>query len=641
MDYRDGTSADDTAQSRHGEGVAALLLSRRFFVLLLIALCAVAAYANTFHVPFIFDDRNSIRDNPVIRQLGNFFLNPIGYGSYPTRYVGYLSFALNYRLGGLDVTGYHVVNLAVHICNAFLVYALVLLTFRTPFFRSGKSEVEGRNSERTARNSQPETRNFIALFAALLFAVHPLQTQAVTYIVQRLTSLMSLFYLLAVVLYAWMRVSGDGPRWKGPALYLGSLAAAILAMETKENAFTLPVVIALYEWLFFRGVAGKRILRIIPFLATMLIIPLGMLDLHKPVGAVLSEVGAVTQHKSLLSRPEYLFTEFRVIVTYLRLLVFPAGQNLDYDYPLYRSFFAPPVFLSFLLLAALAGLAVYLTYRSKSSSPGTPDPNSAAASFHSATLRLAAFGIFWFFLTLSVESSVIPITDVIYEHRVYLPSAGAFIAAAALVTTLVGRYAGRTGRKAGLCVAMAVVVVLAYATYQRNKVWHSGISLWEDVVAKSPLKSRGYNNLGAALNDAGRTEEAIAALDRALAINPDHTEAYYNLGRIFLAYPGRIGDAITLLKKAIELDPDYVDAYVNLAAACNKGGKPAEAVKVAEEAIARSPGRPDAHFNLGVAYVLTGNTDGAAREAAVLRRLDPLLAGQLEQYMDRFRAPRG
>ena len=621
MNHRGRTYRDDGENSRRAGEFTGTIFPRRAFHLFLIAALGVVVYSNTFHVPFIFDDQPSISENPVIREVGNFLRNPAGYESYPRRYVGYLTLALNYWMGGLDVTGYHVFNLAVHIANAFLVYALVRITFRTPFF--AVSGPRFHVSSIPAQNPKLKTANIIALFAGLLFVVHPLQTQAVTYIVQRLTSLMTMFYLLATVLYAWMRVyeeAGEGSRRGALGLYLGSLASAVLAMKTKENAFTLPLVIALYEWLFFRGSAGKRIVRLIPLFATMLIIPLSMIDIHRPIGEVLSDVSEVTQHKALLSRPEYLFTQFRVIVTYLRLLVFPVNQNLDYDYPLYHSLFELPVLASFLLLAAIAGLALFLWRRSRTGAP---------------ELRLASFGIFWFFLALAVESSLIPITDVIYEHRVYLSSGGAFIAAATLLVTLAVRCPGETVRKVALYASVTVIAALGVMTFQRNRVWGSNLTLWEDVVGKSPKKARGYNNLGAALSEVDRKEEAIAALRQALVIDPEHTEAYYNLGRIYLFYPGRLGDAIAALQRAIELKPDYDEAYVNLSAAFIKEGKPAEAIRLCEAVIARAADRPDAHFNLGVAYSLAGNLQGAAREAAVLRQLDPGLAGQLEQFLNR------
>ncbi len=591
------------------------ILSRPVAHLFLIILAGVIVYANSLHVPFTLDDGSSITDNPVIRELGNFLGNGSGYAYNPRRYIGYLSFALNYRLGGLDVTGYHVANLAIHLVNAVLVYLLVRVTLRTPFFASGRPE-------ETVRHAGP-----IALFTALLFVVHPVESQAVTYIVQRLTSLMTLFYLLALYLYARMRLAEEegSARWRVAGLGLLGVAAAVLAMKTKENAFTLPVAALLYEWLFFRGTAGKRLLRLLPLLATMLIIPLSLLDIHKPVGDVISDVSEVTVVKAPLTRWEYLFTQFRVIVTYLRLLVLPVNQNLDYDYPLYRTLFAPPVLASLLLLLALFGLAVWLVYRSRGEAQGR-------------LARLAAFGIFWFFLALAVESSIIPITDVIYEHRVYLPSVGAFLALATGAVLAAGRL-GNGGRKAAAAGGALLLIVLGVATIQRNRVWSDRVTLWEDVVRKSPAKVRGYNNLGAALSDEGREVEAVAVLEKALAIKPDHPEAYYNLGRIYLQTEGRLGDAIALLTRAIELRPGYDDAYVNLAAAYIKGGNPARAVELLDSVTPAGRGRADRHFNLGVAYALLGERTRAEEEVAFLRGIDPAMAERLEQFVGR--APAG
>ena len=193
-------------------------------------------------------------------------------------------------------------------------------------------------------------------------------------------------------------------------------------MKSKEIALTLPVIIVLYEFCFFRESPFhktsrqrlKRYLYLLPLLLTLLIIPLSMMDFSKPVENFVEHIDAPSRETLNISRADYLLTEFRVIVTYLRLLVFPVKQSIDYTYPVYHSFLQPQVFLSFLLLLTIFSLGVYLFYRSLSSSPG---------------LRLIAFGIFWFFITLSVESTIIPIKDVIFEHRLYLPSVGFFIAA--------------------------------------------------------------------------------------------------------------------------------------------------------------------------------------------------------------------
>jgi hypothetical protein len=209
-----------------------------------------AVYSNTFHVPFLWDDRTSIVENPVIKSVGNFFFNTKGYEYNPRRFIGYMSFALNYFMGGLDVTGYHVFNLAVHIVNSLLVYALVLLTFRTP---------------RMKGTSIVSSSGLVALGAALLFVVHPVQTQAVTYIVQRLTSLAVMWYLLSLCLYAGWRLWQEAHGGKGLLLYGFTLISIVLAMKTKEIAFTLPLMIVLYDFYFFRE---RKTLWLVPVLLT-------------------------------------------------------------------------------------------------------------------------------------------------------------------------------------------------------------------------------------------------------------------------------------------------------------------------------------------------------------------------------------
>ena len=438
-----------------------LFLKKVFPSILLILIVGIIVYVNTFQVPFVLDDDWTIVKNPVIRSLDNFYANSTGYEFLPNRYVATLSLAINYFFGGLDVTGYHVVNLLIHLLSALLVYALLRLTFHTPYFEAQVESDSGSGLGSTspwlsAFFSPPF---FLPLFAALLFVVHPVQTQAVTYIVQRMTSLATMFYLLSCVFYVLARLSmehtlnvmpenGDKTktivpldRVKQGLLLTGSVAAAVLAMKTKEIAFTLPVAILLYEVCFFRGFWRRRLLCLLPLFATLPIIPMTILDFGGFDSDLLSDPGRQLPVGHTISTQDYLLTQFRVIVTYLRLLVLPIKQNLDYDYPVYREFFAPPVLLSFLLLVALFALAVYLFWRTRHSgekqvkhksgserdSLATSPLATAQPVDHSSLpyLRLISFGIFWFFLTLSVESSLIPLADVIMEHRLYLPGFGA------------------------------------------------------------------------------------------------------------------------------------------------------------------------------------------------------------------------
>ncbi|MCM2357195.1 MAG: tetratricopeptide repeat protein [Geobacteraceae bacterium] len=551
------------------------MFSRPFVHILLIALLGAAVYSNTFHVPFIFDDDTSIVNNAVVRNLQG-FLSGGGYDYNPRRFIGYLTFALNYRLGGMDVTGYHLFNLAVHIACALLVYYLVRLTLGTPYF--GSAECGVRSAELTTESSKLKTQisnssvirhpsSFIALLAALLFVCHPVQTQAVTYIVQRLASLAAMFYLAALVLYVRARLFQEegGMGGRGVFLHILSILAAVAAMKTKEIAFTLPLVTALYEFFFFKGKVGKRLLVLLPMLLTIVIIPLSLVEGEKPGGEMLADLSEKARAETVLPRWGYLITQFRVIVTYLRLLILPVNQNLDYDYPIYTSFFAPPVILSFLFLLALFGLAVYLFYQSKrgvrSAECGVRNSErleNGKFRIPNSEFRIISFGLLWFFITLSVESSVVPIADVIFEHRLYLPSAGIFVAAAVCLATLLGQYPARA-----YMIAIALVGILSVTAWKRNQVWGNEINLWHDTVKKSPDKARSRYNLAKALSGKGEIEQAIDQYKIVLKLKPDYVEAHNNMGVLY----GRLGlldKAQEQYQLALTLKPDHQESIKNL-----------------------------------------------------------------------------
>jgi Tfp pilus assembly protein PilF len=705
---------------------------RSIFFFCLIAAACILPYANTFHVPFQFDDLYNIIQKPYVRDIGMFFgRQPIEPDfAFLMRPVAYFTFAVNYWIGGAAVVGYHVVNVFIHLCNGFLVYLFVLLTFRTPYVgkfetRSSKLETEGRA---------------IALSTALLFAVHPIQTEAVTYIVQRLASLAALFYLLSLVTYVKWRLTthesnpslpplgvGGGEvglpekqRFLSPmkrfSLYAISLLSAVLAMKTKEISFTLPLTICFYEFLFFDGPVRKRFFRLVPFLLAMLIIPVELLRLERPAGEIIGDLSKAMRVETVISRWNYLLTEFRVIVTYIRLLFFPVNQNLDYDYPVYRSFLDPNVFLSFLFLLSLFGAAVYLLYRSRVTPPSPPylrEGNKEASvkgrtgavpplklrgggeGLWAVYARLVALGIFWFFTTLAVESSVIPIADVIFEHRLYLPSVGFFLAVTAggfavwrrvadrpegkslspdgedennppsspLKVTpppsapplkirggrgsydLEGEQRGGTGveeagegsssanehlgqhgmkwpKKIAAAALALIVIALSGVTYARNKIWRSEISLWEDVVSKSPKKVRALSNLGHFYGEKGRLDEAIREYHIALGLAPDDYQVHNNLGVVYKAQ-GRLGEAIAEYLTAARLNPDDPMAHYNLGNIYREQGNFEEAVRQYQTAVRLDPGVAVIHNNLGLAYEELGDKKDAERQYRAALELEP------------------
>ncbi|MDP2158148.1 MAG: tetratricopeptide repeat protein [Nitrospirota bacterium] len=563
--------------------------NRPFLHVVIIAAISFLIYSNTFHVPFEFDDLRNITDNLSIKDVGNSW-PPSG-----TRWVGFLSFALNYYLGGLEPVGYNIGNLAVHIVTVWLVYSLILLIFRAPYFSRGGAAIENEQTPEHIPFQTFRSPRFFALTVALLFASHPIQTQAVTYIVQRFASLATLFYLLALVSYIKFRLSVQQNTEKSKKnagsyfLYSIALLSAVLSMKTKEIAFTLPAIIIVCELYFFEWHIKKRIIHLIPFILAMLIIPSMLLDKagHLTEIRAIDEIAEKIAETPHITRSDYLITQSRVIVTYIRLLVLPVNQNLDYDYPIYKSFFSPEVVISFLFLLSLLILGIYLYHLSR-------DVENKNRYWY----RLSAFGIFWFFLALSVESSVIPINDVIFEHRVYLPSVGFFIVLASAIE-LLGMIVKRKTlyARAVIYLIAFVIFILSVSTVARNSVWKDNVTLWSDVTKKSPDKSRPHYNLGNAYRDKGRFNEAITEYLAALKIRPDHLLAHNNLGVVY-AELGRFNEAISQYLIALIIKPDDADAHNNLGSAYAELGRFDEAINQYLIALKIKPTDKNARQNL-------------------------------------------
>ncbi len=621
------------------------LLYTPFVHILLILMLSVVAYSNTFYSSFHFDDNRNIVKNQTIRKL-EVFIEPSKamdfseYSAFKSRYIGYLTFAINYKIHGLNVTGYHIFNISIHIINALLVYWLILLSFKTPYFlgiRPSSRSLSNPPSPPFSKGGmggferEEQGKILIALFSALLFAVHPIQTQAVTYIVQRLTSLAAMFYLLSLVMYIRWRFMNQNiehrekiSNLKSVICYLSSVFSAILAMKTKEIAFTLPVIIALYEFMFFEGKIRRRILYLIPLLLTMLIIPLGLMGEDKPIGDLISDMSEAARVSTTTPRPDYLFTEFRVLVTYIRLIFSPVNQNLDYDYPIYHSFFNIEILLSFLFLFLIFSIAIYLLYSSRITPHG---------------LRLTAFGIFWFFITLSIESSVIPIRDVIYEHRMYLPSAGVFIAISAFIFIIIEKLKETRVNiwKAINMAIVVIIVVLTGAAYARNAVWKDELSLWNDVVNKSPQKERAHNNLGNAYMSQNLIDKAFEHFNIAFKLNPYMPEAQFNLGNIYL-HKGLSDKAIEYYLNALKLNPYVPEIYYNLGNACMSQNLIDKAIDYYRIALKLNPYIPEAHNNLGNAYFAEGFIDQAISHYHLALQINPDFTGAQRNLENAHRA---
>jgi len=503
----------------------------------------IAIYANAINTPFIFDDLAFIKNNKAIAAYFDSSvpdsakyagLLPDAINSMDARKVVYFTFALNHLVHGYNVTGYNIVNILIHLAAALAVYSLTAALLKTPYFVNHPFD--------------PLLQRALPLVTALLFVSHPIQTLAVTYTIQRFTSLTTLFYLLAILLYLKARMAGSTT---GQIAFLAaSVTVASLGMLSKQIAFTIPVITLVCEILFFRERWRKRFLFLLPLLCTMLIIPLNMLSQIDAAGDISEVIDNSVNLSNLddLSQKDYLLTQFRVIITYLRLLALPVNQHLDYDYPLYHSLLEPPVALSALFLLAIAFSAIWAYHKSQASSPTA------------GLLRLYSFGIAWFFITISISSSIIPLSDVIFEYRLYLPSSGFFIATFALVS-LGCQKLERSGLAINNTLAAFMLIILAafcFATISRNNLFKNPVRFWEDNVAKAPLKKRPHKALAARYRQAGKLEKAISKKIMLITLNPDSPDNFKHWNDIAVdsVKIEKFDDALDAIRQAMTLRPE-------------------------------------------------------------------------------------
>ena len=547
-------------------------------LLVLLAVAVIFIYAETLSGPFIFDDRNNIRDNPHIRisQITWSGLTSAAVDS-PSHHrpVANISFALNYYMHGYNVVGFHAVNIIIHIISGILLYFLVQTTFRTP-----------------ALQSRYERYKWISFFSAAIWLFHPLQTQSVSYIVQRMNSLAAMFYILSFLCYAQLRVHPqDRRKW---ALLSGCILAGMLALGTKENAATLPLFLLLYEWYFFRDLSLKWLKEHLALLAGLLlltaIVALVFLGIHP-----LDKIWAGYAFRNF-TPAQRLLTEMRVVIFYISLFFWPhpSRLNLDHDFALSHSLTDPITTLfSMLAIVVLLVLAV-VTAKNQ---------------------RLISFGILWFLGNLVIESSIFGL-EIIFEHRLYLPS----MMFSLVVVVLVYRWVRPAWLKP--LILCTLTIVAALWTYERNEVWGDRIAIWQDCIKKSPHKARPYNNLGAALADAGQYDKAIEQYHKALQINPYYPNAYTNLG-FALAKQGKVEQSIIQFLKALELKPRDYETLSNLGVALLMQNRQAEALEYLSEAVALNPYFAKAHNNLGVALNRLGRAQDAIDQYSIALQLDP------------------
>ena len=573
---------------------------RNLLAFLLISILSGIVYANSLDNAFHFDDQHYVVRNTYIRKIQNiptFFQSP-RYSSSEKPFTGHYrplvvsTYALNYALGGLNPSGYHIVNLGFHVGTAFMVFLIVQAM-------SGSSSYF-----------------YIALASALIFAVHPFNSEVVNYITARSSVMCAFFYLLAFycwVKYRWVggsskEVAGSSEQVGGKAgegsqlpatryplpatytatyFYVASLLAFLLAMLSKEIAITLPLVLWLYDF-YFVPAGGKtdhlrRILLYTPFVASVAFPYL--------IARKLFYGSFITSgfNRDLVLN---LYTQAKIVVGYLRLLLFPAGLTIDHPMRLARTFWESDVVLSEGLLLAILWIAYYLWKRQED-------------------WQIVSFFIVWFFVTL-LPVTIIPLNAMMQENRAYLAGVGLAVFIGIGIWKLAERSNPPLPPFIYLSILIPLLLVYSTTTIHRNRVWKDDVSLWSDAVKKAPLSTRSYDNLGLAYDGTGNMEKAEEMYQKTLRLDPNYLFAYYNLGVLYQKQR-EWEKAANYYQEAVRLDPVYFNAYYNLGLVYQETGQYQKAIEAYEKAISSDSRHPHAYNNLGVAYWLKGEKEEAIR----------------------------
>ena len=534
---------------------------------LVIAGAAVAAYHNTFAVPFVFDDEQSIVHNPSIRSLATALQPPGGWGfTVSGRPVLNLSLALNFAISGTAVWSYHALNLLIHAAAGLALFGLVRRTLHQPIM-----------AKTFAGRELP-----VALAVALLWTLHPLQTESVTYIIQRAESLMGLFYFLT--LYAVLRAATT-PASRGWSVV--AVAACALGMATKEVMVTAPVVAVLFDRTFLAGSlravwTQRRGLHIV-LSATWLLLAWLVLSAGGDRGGTYALTPAAFGG--------YWLTQFEAVARYLWLSVWPSP--LIFEYGVTREVHWTAALPYALPVLALAAATLWALVR------------RPVAGFLGAML----------FLVLAPTSLMPGVTQTIVEHRMYVPLA-------AVVALLVGWVISLAGRRA-LYACIVLAVVAGGLTMARNRVYQDELTLWQDTVAKRPTSAKAQNNLGRLHFQRGEFADALRRYDLALQHEPESAQTHYNRG-LTLEALGRSGEAIAALAEAERILPYFGQAQWRRAVLLLQAGRAEEAIAPAQAAAARLVEPAEAYFTLEQSLAETGRIPAAmdAYAAAVRYRDD-------------------
>jgi protein O-mannosyl-transferase len=518
------------------------------------------AYANSLHGQFVFDDPTIIFQNPQlinIRTLEDVFALGTGW-----RQLLLFTYGLNFYWSQLNTYSYHVVNVLLHAVNALLVYFIVREIAPNPW------------------------KQYSATTAAAVFSVHTLFTGAVSYIAGRSSVLCAMFYFAAVLLFLKARTA---ERTTVRLAYLSAAAlSAFLAWQTKQEMLALPVLLAAIVWLQ----SERRDVRTLSLTAPLIAIPLAVVFILRKefislFASVARNEGLVNAGFESVLEPAVYFRTYltSVISYYFPRIIVPVNLNADPQILTVEHWYSPEFVFAVVVLVSLAWIALR----------------------YSRTQPLLSLGLAALLVSPLSAYALIPLADVVLEHRAYIPGLGIAILFAWTFTAIAKTYPWLKW-----IAPATVVVAFTVATLSRNIVWADNTALWTDVEKKSPGKPRAHFNLGSAYQSARRFNEAVVEYNHALKLKPDLQAAYSNIAAIQLD-SGQLEDAEATLLKVTEVAPNYPDGFINLAVLYIRKREPDKAVAALDHVLAQTSDSFVAHYNMGEALTLKGDFKNAAQ----------------------------
>jgi len=532
----------------------------QYIAILVLSLLSVGLYLNSLNNSFHFDDHPNILENPHIRNLNDFSLFLRGISSYVglPRVLTMLSFAINYHFHRFNVWGYHLVNLILHVFCGILAFLVAKALFSLEF--QGESHPDKLKI------------NLLSLLSALIFVSHPVQVNTVTYIVQRNEELATFFYLLSFYLFISGALRNERTKF---LFFLGSGISFFCSIFSKETGFTVPLTIVVFDFIFICKSKIDRLKRLKIYFPLSFILMIYMLFFLR--GGVLHLL-VEKSREGMITPWHYLLTQANAIIQYFKLLFLPLPQwlNVDHDFPLSRSLFEYPTFLSFSILLLLIALAAYLINKK----------------------RLISFCIFFFFIVLSPSSSIVPLWDFMVEYRLYLPLLSYALIVALGFDYLYRFLTSHSSKKMafGIVSGISILLITFYSaiTIERNHIFKDDLTLWSNAAKKSPHKMRVHHNLGRAFFERGRIDQAIQEGEIALRLsaNLDRKEnVKFVLNLLGGAYfvKGDTDVALRMFQRAVEVDPNFATSYYNLSCILATKKEKDKALEYLKKAISLDP----------------------------------------------------